>query len=155
MASLLKVLLWYCFTGITSWHFWKKQSTGLWRKILIFNDHFKKNVNNLSKVIRVTFLVHEYKAPYTSHLFSFYVQSRKFTGAATKKMYLANQLCLQVWRVVVLTISCKKKTVVLCSQRNYWIYRIKYTNKLIEGIFGIIHIVKIYILTDIVIKLTC
>lgn len=58
----------------------------------------KKNVNNLSKVIsqRVTFLVHEYKAPYTSHLFSFYVQSRKFTGAATKKMYLANQLCLQV-----------------------------------------------------------
>ena len=69
----------------------------------------KKNVNNLSKVIRVTFLVHEYKAPYTSHLFSFYVQSRKFTGAATKKMYLANQLCLQVWGVGVLTISCKKK----------------------------------------------
>ena len=109
MASLLKVLFWYCFTGITSWHFWKKQSTGLWRKILIFNDHLKKNVNNLSKVIRVTFLVHEYKAPCTSFVFLLCLEQKVYWSCHQKKMYLANHLCLQVWGVGVLTISCKKK----------------------------------------------
>lgn len=153
MASLLKVLFWYCFTGITSWHFWKKQSTGLWRKILIFNDHLKKNVNNLSKVIRVTFLVHEYKAPYTSFVFLLCLEQKVYWSCHQKNVSCQSVVFASLGSRSI-TISCKK-TVVLCSQRNYWIYRIKYTNKLIEGILGIIHIIKIYILTDIVIKLTC